>query len=93
VSNGQQVQVDIGPEGTHPMVEHFKRWWTKGMAHWESQARPGDVFPYVCELGPATYSITLPGTTQEISDRWQQALVLKKIAEECWESVLQPAQV
>ncbi len=87
VSNGEQVQVDIGPEGTHPMVEHFTRWWEKGMASWLHRAKPGDVFPYACELGPANYSITLPGTTQEISDRWQQALVFKKLAEECWERV------
>jgi sugar phosphate isomerase/epimerase len=85
VSNGHQVQVDVGPEGTHPMVEHFQRWWAKGMAHWLSQAKPGDVFPYACELGPADYAITLPGTSQEISDRWQQALVFKRLAEECWD--------
>jgi sugar phosphate isomerase/epimerase len=91
VSNGEQIQVDIGPEGTHPMVEHFKRWWSNGMRHWIGQAGPGDIFPFISELGPAGYSITLPGTNQETSDRWQQALVFKRLAEECWETAMQPA--
>ena len=90
VSNGEQIQVDIGPEGTHPMVEHFKRWWTTGMRHWAGQARPGDIFPFISELGPAGYAITLPGTVREISDRWEQALVFKRIAEECWDRAMQP---
>jgi sugar phosphate isomerase/epimerase len=90
VSNGEQIQVDIGPEGQHPMVAHFKRWWSTGMRYWAGQAGPGDVFPFISELGPAGYAITLPGTTQEISDRWEQALVFKRIAEECWEQATQP---
>jgi len=90
VSNGEQIQIDIGPEGNHPMVKHFKRWWSTGMRHWAGQARPGDIFPFISELGPAGYAITLPGTDREISDRWQQALVFKKLAEECWELALQP---
>lgn len=90
VSNGEQIQVDIGPEGTHPMVEHFKRWWSNGMRHWASRAKPGDIFPFISELGPAGYSITLPGSDKEISDRWQQALVFKRLAEECWETAMQP---
>lgn len=90
VSNGEQIQVDIGPDASHPMVEHFKRWWSNGMRHWASQAQPGDIFPFISELGPAGYSITLPGTSQEISDRWQQALVFKRLAEECWETAKQP---
>ena len=90
VSNGEQIQIDIGPEGNHPMVEHFKRWWSTGMRHWAGQAGPGDIFPFISELGPAGYAITLPGTDREISDRWQQALVYKKLAEECWEQAMLP---
>ncbi|MBB6670696.1 sugar phosphate isomerase/epimerase [Cohnella nanjingensis] len=92
VSNGEQVQVDIGAEGDHPMLERFARWWRKGMACWLEQAQPGDVLPFVTELGPpGYYAITqrdAGGREREISDRWQQALLLKRIAEEQWRQAL-----
>lgn len=88
ISSGEQVQVDIGENGEHPMVQHFKRWWLKGMKHWQHQAEPGDIFPFTCELGPPKYyAMTYrdkKGQEQEVSDRWQQALLFKRIAEEQW---------
>jgi hypothetical protein len=87
VSNGEQVQVDIGPKGEHPMVPHFMSWWEKGIGYWLQQAKPGDILPFVIELGPPSYSITLDNydaNRREISDRWQQALVLKGLAEQAW---------
>ncbi|MFC4779434.1 sugar phosphate isomerase/epimerase family protein [Paenibacillus sp. GCM10023252] len=95
ISNGEQVQVDAGPEGEHPMVEHFTRWWRKGMSAWLKQAQPGDLLPFIPELGPPYYyAITeaAPGGDREISDRWQQALLLKRIAEEQWKQVLAQQQ-
>jgi sugar phosphate isomerase/epimerase len=92
VSNGEQVQVDIGPDGEHPMVPHFMRWWEKGIAYWLREAKPGDVLPFVTELGPPSYSITLDNyaaNQKEISDRWQQALVLKRLAEKAWQQAQQ----
>ncbi|MGM7724103.1 sugar phosphate isomerase/epimerase family protein [Metabacillus sp. Hm71] len=89
VSNGQQIQVDIGPEGKHPMTDRFVGWWEKGMSYWLKEAKPGDVLPLVCELGPPDYSITHYSnlTPKEISDRWEQALVFKRILEEAWNRV------
>jgi sugar phosphate isomerase/epimerase len=88
VSSGEQVQVDVGVDGDHPMVEHFTRWWRKGMVQWLKHARPGDLFPFCCELGPPKYyAIThqdKQGQEHEVSDRWQQALLFKRIAEELW---------
>ena len=46
-------------------------------------AKPGDVLPFCSELGPPGYAITdLSGN--EISDRWQQSLVIKRLAEEAF---------
>lgn len=88
VSNGEQVQIDVGPGGDHPMTEPFKRWWRQAMAGWLRAAQPGDVLPFVTELGPpGYYAVTrreADGTECEVSDRWQQALLLKRIAEELW---------
>ncbi|WP_045520775.1 sugar phosphate isomerase/epimerase family protein [Neobacillus niacini] len=89
VSNGEQVQIDIGENGEHPMVSHFARWWRKGMKSWLRQAKSGDVFPFCTELGPPKYyAITRrdgSGREIEISDRWQQALLFKRMIEQLWQ--------
>lgn len=93
VSNGQQIQADIGPGGEHPMTGRYMQWWKQGMACWLDEARQGDVLPFVCELGPVPYAIALNGylatPAEEISDRWQQSLVLKELAEKAWREVQQ----
>ncbi|WP_235991723.1 sugar phosphate isomerase/epimerase family protein [Metabacillus schmidteae] len=91
VSNGHQIQIDIGSDGNHPMTERFVKWWEKGMSYWLQEANQGDVLPLVCELGPPDYSITKHTSidTIEISDRWEQAIVFKRILEEAWGRVVQ----
>jgi len=87
VSNGEQVQVNLGPDGEHPMMKHFERWWGEGMRLWRTSAGPGDVLPFVVELGPPPYAITLDkyaGRTAEIGDRWQQSLFLRERAKRLW---------
>ncbi|MFS0728143.1 sugar phosphate isomerase/epimerase family protein [Paenibacillus sp. 1P07SE] len=88
VSNGEQVQIDIGEQGEHPMLEYFERWWQTGMRSWLASAAPGDVLPFVCELGPPPYAITTgasPGG-EEISDRWGQSLLLQAAARRIWKA-------
>ena len=51
------------------------------MRHWLAGAGPGDVFPFTSELGPPRYAITLPDG-KEFSDRWEQSLVMKRLAEQ-----------
>jgi hypothetical protein len=85
VSNGEQVQVDIG-DGRGALVGAYRRWWASAYRHWLGEAAPGEFFPFVCELGPPPYGITAPPGTAlpagaELSDRFAQALVLKRIAE------------
>lgn len=84
ISNGQQIQVDVGKDADHPMVQPFVGWWEQGMRYWLDGAGPGDVLVFVPELGPPGYAITRYGTGEEISDRWGQALLLKRLAEEAW---------
>ncbi len=82
IGNGQQVQNDIG-DGGGAMARQFVALWRDGFAAWLKEARPGDVLPFCCELGPPPYSIVdLDGG--EISDRWGQSLVVKRLAEDAW---------
>jgi len=83
ISNGEQVQVDVG-DGSGDTAQFFVRLWARAMSHWREGASPGDVFPFASELGPPRYAITLPDG-REFSDRWEQSLVMKKLAEQAWE--------
>jgi len=85
VSNGEQVQVDIG-DGTGPVVSPYLGWWASAYRHWLRAAAAGGFLPFVCELGPRPYAITAPSGSPfpmgaELSDRRAQALVFKRIAE------------
>ena len=83
ISNGEQVQVDVG-DGTGDTAQFFVNLWATAMRHWLKDARYGDVFPFASELGPPRYAITTPDG-REFSDRWEQSLVMKRLAEQAWE--------
>ena len=86
VSNGQSMQVSI-EDGRHAEhLDNFKALWRTAMAEWLRAAQPGDLLPFVPELGPPSsgYAITFPDQDgrHETSDRWAEMLRLKEIAEE-----------
>lgn len=82
ISNGEAVQVDVG-DGSGQTAQFFVEIWSAAMKHWLQTAQPGDVLPFTPELGPPRYAITLPDG-REFSDRWEQALVIKNLAESAW---------
>lgn len=84
ISNGEQVQVDVG-DGSGDTAQFFVRLWTHIMRTWKQNAVAGDVLPFTSELGPPRYAITLPDG-REFSDRWTQSLVMKQLAEQAWEA-------
>lgn len=85
ISNGEAVQVDVGDgEGDEGTPAHFfTRLWAAMFQSWRQTAQPGDVMPFSSELGPPRYAITLPDGS-EFSDRWEQGLVMRKLAERAW---------
>lgn len=64
-------------------VEIFKDWWKVGMDLWRKRAGQDETLIFLCELGPPDYAIT-GADGYELSDRWQEALIIKKWAEEIW---------
>ncbi|OMF27211.1 xylose isomerase [Paenibacillus sp. FSL H8-0548] len=89
ISNGEQIQIDAGPEGNHPMLPHFAGWWESAMRHWRMASKAENRnFPVVIELGPAPYAITVDEAASrqvEISNRWSQSLYLKGLVQQLWE--------
>ncbi len=86
ISNGEAVQVDVG-DGSGETAQFFVRLWATAMRHWVQGAGPGDVLPFASELGPPRYAITTPDGL-EFSDRWEQSLVMKRLAEQAWDKAV-----
>jgi hypothetical protein len=89
ISNAQSMQVDVGDGRDDVHARNFARAWQRGMAHWRRTAVPGDCLIFAPELGPPSsgYSITYRdagGQLVEVSDRWEQSLVIKRLAEEAF---------
>lgn len=98
VSNGQSIQVSIADPAHHAHLENFQELWRAAMQHWRERAQPGDVLPFVPELGPPSsgYAVTFLNERmerQEIADRWQETLLLKEIAQALWNSLNENASV
>lgn len=94
IGNSSHMQVDVGDGTGRPYVDHFRDMWTRTFRAFLSQAEPGDVLPFCPELlWPGIYyAREFPdanGNLREETDRWEQAGVLVKIAQECFEEARQ----
>jgi hypothetical protein len=80
-----QVRVDPGAI----FVGHFKQLWTAAFRHFLRSAAPRDSIYFTPELLAADiyYARTFPnrqGIPEEETDRWEQSLLLTRMAEECF---------
>ncbi|WP_246862836.1 sugar phosphate isomerase/epimerase family protein [Paenibacillus cellulosilyticus] len=90
LSNGEQIQVDIGTDGSHPMLDRYGQWWKDGMRSWRQSHPEGGSLLFIPELGPPPYAITIDEPSsrkREISDRWEQSLTLMRYARSLWDSI------
>lgn len=75
--------------GTVDYLKHFRELWTRAMTGFLSHAGPGDILIFAPELlsGLNYYARMFPGPSlrlAEESDRYQQALVLNGLANQCF---------
>ena len=92
------VQIDVGDGRSHDApVSHFREIWTRVFRGFISGAAddpvpaPGLEIGFAPELLPGEfgYARYVPGpdgSLQEESDRWEQALVLTRLASECFDT-------
>ena len=97
VGTGGIIQVDVG-DGTDedsPPLAHFRALWTRAFAGFITTAtddpvpQPDNAIGFAPELLPAVfgYAVLAPdadGELREVGDRWDQALVLTRIAAQCF---------
>jgi len=83
ISNREQIQVPIGFPQHREWVDQFKAWWKDGMCMWRDRSAADATVVFLCELGPPSYAIT-DAQGNELSDRWEEALIIKSWVEEIW---------
>lgn len=86
VSNREQIQVQIEFPQHQAWVEQFKRWWKEGIRAWRHRNSADATLAFLCELGPPPYAIT-DASGRELSDRWQEALIIRSWVEAIWRDV------
>jgi sugar phosphate isomerase/epimerase len=91
IGNPGCMQVNIGDGSTdqRPYVAHFRALWTEAFAGFLARRPATDAICFTPELlAPAIYYARTFENREE-SDRWQQSLVLVRIARECFEEACQ----
>ena len=84
VASRGQIQIQIDFPQHKEWVSIFKGWWRYGLEQWQKRQTEDSTVRFLCELGPPTsYAIT-DVNQLELSDRWEEALSIKKWIEEMW---------
>ena len=86
VASREQVQVQISFPQHKKWFDQFAKWWEDGLRGWKARAADDAVVNFLCELGPVEYAITGPDG-YELSDRWEEALMIKERVEGIWQSL------
>ena len=90
VANRCQVQLPLHFPQHQVWIDTFRDWWRRGFSGWQARQDAGQDCIFLCELGPRDYAITdVDG--EELSDRWEEALVLKRWAQDDWAAASRPA--
>jgi hypothetical protein len=95
IGNPGCIQVNLGDGDVkqHPYILHFKEIWTATFSGFLASAKPTDSICFTPELlhPEIYYARVFPnaaGKLVEESDRWEQSLLLVRIAEDCFADAL-----
>jgi hypothetical protein len=83
VASREQVQIQISFPHHKEWVDLFMGWWEYGIRSWRRRAPKDATLTFLCELGPKEYAMTGPDG-YELSDRWQEALMMKDMIRKLW---------
>ncbi|MEP3889805.1 MAG: sugar phosphate isomerase/epimerase [Hellea sp.] len=85
IASREQIQVPIAFPQHSEWVGLFKQFWTDGFKSWRSRNDSDAELVFLCELGPPHYAMT-DAEGNELSDRWEEALIIKGWVSEMWDS-------
>lgn len=89
ISNNQQIQIALDFPQHTAWVEQYRRWWREGFERWCARQTEHASLRFLVELGPPPYAIT-DGNQRELSDRWQESLLIRQWVESIWTEVQPP---
>ncbi len=98
IGNPGSIQVDVGDGDAlgRPYVQHFRTLWTAVFASFLSAATGNQTICFATELLGPKFFYARQFHGRDESDRWEQSLVLTRIARECFasaQSALEIAEV
>lgn len=85
VASREQVQIPFQFPQHRQWLDLFLEWWEEGFRRWRSRASGEYPMTFTVELGPPPYAIT-GADGLELSDRWEDALVLKDLVRQRWDA-------
>ena len=83
VASREQIQLQISFDHHQQWFDLFADWWAYGFKSWKARNDDDASLNFLCELGPKEYAMT-GADGMELSDRWQEALMIKSRVEEIW---------
>jgi hypothetical protein len=83
VASREQIQVQISFPTHKEWLDVFMNWWEYGFRSWRKRAPRDATLTFLCELGPREYAMT-DRNGYELSDRWQEANMLKDLIRNMW---------
>ena len=86
VASREQIQLQIGFAQHREWYDLFAAWWAYGFEQWRQSNPDNARLNFLCELGPREYAMT-DANGCELSDRWQEALMIKARVIEIWQGL------
>ena len=86
VASREQIQLQLSFPHHQHWVDVFMGWWERGFKKWRRKADATETLTFLCELGPPEYAMT-GADGYELSDRWQEALMMKDMVRNLWSRV------
>ncbi len=86
ISSHEQIQIPIAFPQHAQWVDLFKQFWKNGFKSWRARSAEDAELVFLCELGPPPYAIT-DAQGDELSNRWEEALVIKTWVQEIWNAL------
>jgi hypothetical protein len=86
ISNNQQIQIPLEFPQHAAWVDQYRNWWAQGFRRWCARQNEDATLRFLVELGPPPYAIT-DGLQRELSDRWQEGLLIREWVEAIWSDV------
>jgi hypothetical protein len=86
VASREQIQVQISFPHHKDWLDLFMGWWEYAIRSWRRRAAQDATLTFLCELGPREYAMSGPDG-YELSDRWEEALMMKDLVRDLWRRI------